>query len=45
MKKYKLEDAKKFPRQFKTISIKEAMKMAKDFIPRPGKEFKKPNKK
>lgn len=35
----------KYPRQFKLISIKEAIKLVKSRIPKEDKETKKPNKK
>jgi len=45
IKTYTTEESKNFPRQFRTISIKKAMKLCKNLIPRQSKEVKKPNDK
>jgi hypothetical protein len=47
LKYYSIEDTKKFPKQFRTMSIKDAFKEWKEFVskPRQNKENKKPNAK
>lgn len=42
---YTSQESKRFPRQFKTISIKEAIKKCIALIPRQGKESNKPKAK